>query len=277
MNEVWKKIKGREEFYEVSNTGKVRSLVNRYKTKGIFELKLVSSSKGYKTVDLAKPTLKKCLVHRLVAEAFLEQPEGCGIVNHIDNDPTNNHVDNLEWTTYSGNLLHAQKQGRLFEAQSKGGKSRGLDATRELFEDVSSMIGNTYGKWTVIAEGPLKRYGVANRPTLLCLCSCGAQQAVCRIGLKTGTSTMCRKCVGHTKAEEAILLIIDKYSLTTVGDWFITDTTNYTFGIITKKLKFKAICNICGNNHMIPYTSLTNNTFFKCKHNKQHKDIVSST
>lgn len=51
-------------------------------------------------------------MHRLVAQAFCEKPDGCDIVNHIDNTVTNNHFSNLEWVTCKENIQHSISQGR---------------------------------------------------------------------------------------------------------------------------------------------------------------------
>lgn len=208
QEEIWKPVKGREEYYLISNTGKVKSLVNRYKTRGEFELKQCINNKGYYYVDLAVPELKKYAIHRLVAEAFCSKPEGCNIVNHLDNNPANNHYTNLEWTTYSGNLQHAQKQGRLFNAQSKGGKTTGQRATKTLFDDTKAMIGHTYGSLTVLRVGKTVKYGVANRPRLLCRCSCGNEHEYCKIQLEKGLATTCKTCafrnLGFTRRQQRI-------------------------------------------------------------------------
>lgn len=197
QKEIWKPVKGREEFYEVSNTGKIRSLVNRYKSKGIFELSVYTNPKGYQAVDLAKPTLKKYSVHRLVAEAFCHKPEGSTVVNHLDNNPSNNHYSNLEWTTYSGNLKHAQKQGRLFEAQSKGGKTSAQRATKALQQNTIDMVGVVYGNLLVTATGSTVKYGNANRPRLIAQCKCGDTSEYCKIQLEKGKVTQCKKCSGY--------------------------------------------------------------------------------
>ena len=89
--EQWKPIKNYEGFYEISNTGKIKSLVNRYKTKQNAELLPYVDKKGYHRITLSKPTKGRFLVHRLVAEHFLDTVEGCDIVNHKDNNPSNNN------------------------------------------------------------------------------------------------------------------------------------------------------------------------------------------
>lgn len=58
-------------------------------------------------------------VHRLVALAFIPQPEGCNVVNHLDSNRQNNNVENLEWTTVKGNTVHGYKYGRVKESQQK--------------------------------------------------------------------------------------------------------------------------------------------------------------
>ena len=123
MDEIWKPVLGYEDLYEVSSKGRVRKLrfINNYVNKEkIFEISLKNNGTGYYKVFLYKNG-KKCqkLVHRLVAEAFLERPEGKDFVNHIDGNKKNNNVENLEWCTRSENMLHAYRNG-LATAQAKG-------------------------------------------------------------------------------------------------------------------------------------------------------------
>ena len=90
--EVWKKINGFEN-YEVSNLGRVRSKRR--------VLKPFLNSKGYQRVNLGAHNAK--FIHRLVAEAFVDNPNGYPIINHRDEDKTNNRAENLEWCTHKYN------------------------------------------------------------------------------------------------------------------------------------------------------------------------------
>lgn len=118
MVEIWKEIAGYEGFYAVSNLGRIKRIEHKDCNGHTYKeriLKLAKQSKlGYLHVHLSKNGVAKWhSVHRLVAEAFVYKKEGCDIVNHLDNNPSNNRADNLEWTTYEGNMQHATRQGRM--------------------------------------------------------------------------------------------------------------------------------------------------------------------
>ena len=102
--EEWRPIEGYEDKYEVSSYGKVKSLRNKYGTYREKILKFGKRQDGYLYVNLCKEgKIKTCLVHRLVCQAFLENPNNYTCVNHKDENPSNNCVDNLEWCTYQYN------------------------------------------------------------------------------------------------------------------------------------------------------------------------------
>lgn len=103
IEEIWKDVIGYEGLYKVSNFGRVLSL------KGLDDrlLSLNKNTKGYYHVILCRCLQKRVyLVHRLVAENFLNNHFFYPVVNHIDGNVTNNHVANLEWCTQSYNLKH---------------------------------------------------------------------------------------------------------------------------------------------------------------------------
>jgi len=109
--EEWKDIKGYEGLYQVSNIGRVRSLTYRRCVNGIktisqasIILKSFDNGKGYKVVTLKKEKKKNHYVHRLVADAFIPNPDALSEVNHRDFDRGNNNALNLEWCTRKQNI-----------------------------------------------------------------------------------------------------------------------------------------------------------------------------
>lgn len=108
--EQWKPIKGTNGKYEVSSAGNVRSL--NYGGHGQIKEVQQWNNNGYKRITIRISGRKKnLLVHRVVAEAFVPNPENKAEVNHKDGNKHNNSEDNLEWSTRKENLDHADKTG----------------------------------------------------------------------------------------------------------------------------------------------------------------------
>ena len=102
-----KKIQGFDNEYFVSDDGFVYENDKRINHR-------INAELGYCQVSLKKDgCFSTYLVHRLVAEAFIENPENKRTVNHIDGNKQNNAVENLEWCTHSENTLHAYKSGLM--------------------------------------------------------------------------------------------------------------------------------------------------------------------
>ena len=109
-------MNGWEGIFQVSNTGKVRRF---YKNGTINTLKGVKIQSGYKSVLLKTPEKFKCeFIHRLVAKAFLPNPDGLPQVNHKDENKTNNCVDNLEWCTHKYNSNYGTKNKRVSKSKT---------------------------------------------------------------------------------------------------------------------------------------------------------------
>lgn len=131
MSEIWKAVPGYEGLYEVSNCGRVRSLDRWVNTKGGAKRKvsgqIVSTRlnviNGYRYVVLRKDGKNIYRnVHRLVAIAFIPNPNNYPYVNHKDENRGNSCVDNLEWCTNAYNLMYGtakEKMDANVKARSK--------------------------------------------------------------------------------------------------------------------------------------------------------------
>lgn len=171
MIETWKDIKGFEEYYQVSNHGRVRSkdrvqsYLNR-KTKGKI-LKPIPNSQGYFRVVLKVDGKgKRYFVHRLVADAFCIKPKGLDVVNHLDSDYTNNKSSNLEWTTLTGNMQHALKKGRLDRTNEWLKRQR-----KSLEKYKKPVIGRNIKTGDVIEFNSINEAG-RNGFQASCICNC---------------------------------------------------------------------------------------------------------
>lgn len=139
VQEEWKAIDGFEGFYEVSNFGKIKSLERRVMNNGGLQrrhekiLKEHHGPTGHCLVVLCKDgkTYPR-LVHRLVAVAFIPNPEDKPVVDHIDTNPMNNRIDNLRWVTTKENCNN--ELTRKHNSESKTGRVFSEEARRKMSE-----------------------------------------------------------------------------------------------------------------------------------------------
>lgn len=117
MQEIWKAVKNYEGLYEVSNLGNVKSIsyfnhVNNKSYPRNKMLKQIANDRNYLRVYLYKKGKgKNFRVHRLVADAFIPNPDNLPEVNHIDGNKQNNKTTNLEWCTHQHNMKEAYRLG----------------------------------------------------------------------------------------------------------------------------------------------------------------------
>ena len=152
MQEIWKDVDGYVGFYKISNFGRLKSL---YKKEEII-IKPHIYKNGYCRVrlwDREKRKFKDAYIHRLVANAFLENPQNLPEVNHKDENKENNCVDNLEWCTSKYNANYGTRNKRMIKQKCskavimldlsgnelKRFESLG-DASRETGFDISAII-----------------------------------------------------------------------------------------------------------------------------------------
>lgn len=145
--ETWKDIIGFEGLYQVSDTGKVKSMKRKSMNAGSYngfvsvqerELKQTINRLGYHVLTLFKDGCRHFrIVHRLVAEAFLENKKKYKEVNHKDLDKSNNHVSNLEWCDRSYNINHSytkRYKSSIYKGVSYSEERKSWVAYLELFD-----------------------------------------------------------------------------------------------------------------------------------------------
>lgn len=164
--EIWRDIKGFEGLYQVSNLGRVKSLPKYTYSRGYPQLRkekilrpgYTGKNRCYATVVLNDG--KGYKVHRLVAQAFIPNPDNLPQVNHKDENPFNNCADNLEWCTnqynvnYSARPLSAEHRKKISNANS--GKRRTAEQVQAMrdravlrYKDVNEHIktSNAIREW----------------------------------------------------------------------------------------------------------------------------------
>ena len=152
MEEVWKDVKGFEGLYQVSNLGNVKRLISER----VFAERLIGRSidrYGYVKRVLSKNGKNNHFTeHRLVAIAFIDNPENKATVNHINGIKTDNRVENLEWNTNNENHQHAINTGLK---DQKGIKHHKCKLTEEQVREIRE-IGFSQTRMSLS-----KKYGVS--------------------------------------------------------------------------------------------------------------------
>lgn len=169
QSEVWKDVPGMEEYFQVSDAGRIRSkdrvcLRSDTLTPVSFRGKVLTGVKnrsGYliirTSISAEKITLRP---HRIVAGVFVPNPENKPQVNHLDGDKSNNSAANLEWVTNSENQLHAIASGLKYMPVGK-------NAMR--FERAVDVFRNSIYITTLYGNADMAGFGVDYRNVSACL------------------------------------------------------------------------------------------------------------
>ena len=156
MDEIWKPVVGYEGLYEVSNFGRVRSL-RRNKI-----LKLKNEVDGYIRVTLCNGGTEKLYqVHRLVAQAFIPNPDNLPQINHKDEVKSNNIVTNLEWCTVHYNNTYGTRLQRVRETGLKNGTISGIDISerrKKYYQEHKEWFKNYKKEWNKLHPEKAREY-----------------------------------------------------------------------------------------------------------------------
>ena len=165
--ELWKPVEGWPS-YEVSNLGRVRSIDRMVPNGGGRHLQIEGrvltpspNTLGYLVVSLrqGKKVHATPRVHRLVAQAFVPNPDSKPYVNHIDCNPGNARADNLEWCTQAENLAYANSLGRMRWGNQKGRRS----PNSSLSDDEVRHLRGRYASGGVSLAAIGEQFGISKR------------------------------------------------------------------------------------------------------------------
>lgn len=133
MEEIWEDIEGYKGEYAISNLGRIKSIKNN------IVMKPMLATNGYLVACLwHNGKQKKIVIHRLVAQAFVPNPNNYNEVNHIDENKTNNKADNLEWCTHKYNMNYGDIKHKI--SQGNIGKICPEDRKQQISKQSSNSI-----------------------------------------------------------------------------------------------------------------------------------------
>lgn len=155
IDEEWKAIEGYEGIYEISNYGRVKSLIgwngkqyiSRERILAPYTERVNKNYKRSKVKLLKEGEAKDFKVHRLVAKAFIPNHNNYKMINHIDGNPLNNNANNLEWCTQKENIRHAIDNELTIRRINTIDRETMVDLLNNNFtyDDIANMLGIAKG------------------------------------------------------------------------------------------------------------------------------------
>ena len=144
MIEEWREVFGYDILFEVSNVGEVRT--KHHGKKGYQKeyriIAPVDNGSGYLKINVPQNNKQKTVyIHKLVAEAFVPNPEGLSEVNHIDENKNNNSADNLEWCTHKYNCQYGTRNERTAQKRMKRVMCNETNVVFESLEEAAKAFG----------------------------------------------------------------------------------------------------------------------------------------
>lgn len=155
--EIWKEIPGFNGWYEASNLGRIRSYRSKCKSdKRINKPKIIKGNKhplGYIRVKLKNNSSRTgYLIHRLVAETFIPNPQKKPQINHKNGIKDDNRVSNLEWVTPQENVDHAIDNGFIDHSKQYGEKGNNAQLTKKQVLQIRSVYDQGWATQTELSK-----------------------------------------------------------------------------------------------------------------------------
>ena len=172
MEEIWKEIKGYPN-YQVSNMGRVKRLSTGYYRRTEKILKPQLQNNGYLHIKLSQKDKTKCiLVHRLIAQVFIPNPNNLPQVNHINEDKTDNRVENLEWCDRKYNINYGNGISKRVKTNKENGTYKKIGEINSKIHSKSilqfSKDNSFIRKWDCIMDVQ-RELGYNNKQICSCL------------------------------------------------------------------------------------------------------------
>lgn len=146
-NEIWKDVVGYDGLYQVSNIGRIKSI-----RKNIILSPFINSKGRYQARFKVNGRITRPFVHRLVAEAFIPNPNNLPEINHKDENKLNNEVSNLEWCTTKYNANYGTRNKRIGESNKKNGTYERQAKERSYIINQYDLYDNFIKQWNSATE-----------------------------------------------------------------------------------------------------------------------------